>query len=335
MKIPSLICSLAGLGLLVAPADLSAQIIGNTGGGWSVRGSDPIMIFHGDDHVTSYHAGNEAGKPYFYPVIGPTGEHMTRHWPMKEGVEGEASDHIHHRGMWYGLGNVNGLDFWHFAGDGKKKDKKFGSIRHVGMNGITMSKQDLAFTTKSEWLAEDDPEKRVLSDRREFRLFYRKDGALVVDATIELIADAGDVTIRDDKEGAWSIRTQPTLRLEGDVAKGSIVNSEGVTGKDAWGKRAAWVDYFGPDQKGNPVGIAILDHPSNFRHPTWWHARHYGLFTANPFGQGNFEKDAPEGAGNHTIENGDSLTFRYRTIFHEGDAESAEIAKAFEAFAAD
>jgi hypothetical protein len=75
-----------------------------------------------------------------------------------------------------------------------------------------------------------------------------------------------------------------------------------------------------------------MDHPSNLRHPTWWHARHYGLFTANPFGQGHFEKDAPDNAGDYVIENGESLTFRYRTIFHKGSAEGAGIAKAWEEF---
>jgi len=336
MKIPFSLVPLFALSLAfcLAPTPGHSQVIGSSGGGWSIRGTDPIQIFHGGELVTAYHSGFEAGKPYFHPVMGPTGENVTRHWPMKEGFEDEAQDHIHHRGMWYGLGRVNGLDFWHFHGDDKKRDREFGVIRHRGMNGVTISGDSLTFKTKSHWVAHADPERRVMSDRREFTLSYREDGALVVDTVITLVADAGQVTIQDDKEGAWSIRTAPTLRLEGEVAKGNIVNSEGVTGKPAWGKRAAWVDYYGEDRSGNSIGIAILDHPSNFRHPTWWHARHYGLFTANPFGQGHFEKDAPEDAGEHVIESGDSLTFRYRTIFHEGNAEEAGIAEAFEKFAA-
>ncbi len=312
---------------------IAAQDIGHSEGGWAIRGTDPIMIFYGGKHVTSYNAGEMAGKPYFYPVIGPSGENMTRHWPMKEGFEDEADDHIHHRGMWYGLGKVNGLDFWHFPLDEKKqKGRPFGVIRHKGMNFVQTSRDDIRFKVKSEWKSFDKPEKRIMSDTREFRLYYTKSGALVVDATIFLIADAGDVTINDDKEGAWSIRTIPTLRLEGEHAKGQILNSDGVTNKEAWGKRAKWVDYFGVDRAGNEVGIAILDHPSNFRYPTWWHARHYGLFTANPFGQGKFEKEAPENAGDHLIKNGEMLVFRYRTIFHEGNTEEAGIAKAWEEF---
>jgi len=308
------------------------QTIGNTGSGWSIRGSEPIGIYFDGKHVSDYHAGKEEGKPFFYPVMGPTGENMTRHWPMKDGFEDEEQDHIHHRGMWFGLGKVNGLDFWHFYGDDKKKDKTFGKIVHKGMNGVKMDGNSLIFSVKSDWVAQADQKKRICSDDREFTFSYRKDGALVVETKLTLNADAGDVEIKDDKEGAWSIRTIPTLRLEGEPAKGHISNSEGDLDRAAWGKRAAWVNYAGEDRAGNSVGIAILDHPSSFRHPTWWHARHYGLFTANPFGQGNFEKETEIGAGDHTIKAGESLTFRYLTIFYQGTAEEADVAAAFKEF---
>ncbi|MDF2376966.1 MAG: PmoA family protein [Verrucomicrobiales bacterium] len=329
LPVPTLVILSAFLAIFTPHS--TAQVIGG-GEGWSIRGTDPIQIFYGDQHVTSYESGYEAGKPFFYPINGPTGENLTRHWPMKEGFEDEQTDHIHHRGMWYGLGNVNGLDFWHFPLDEKKQDKTFGSIRHKGMNGVTMSKDTITFKTNSEWLAFDEDTKRVMSDRREFRLFYDGSGSLVIDVTLTLVADAGDVTINDDKEGAWSIRTIPTLRLKGEHAKGDAINSGGVAGKDVWGKRAKWVDYFGVDRAGNAVGIAMFDHPSNFRHPTWWHARDYGLFTANPFGQGHFEKGAPKEAGKHVLKNGEELTFRYRTIFHKGSPDDAGIATAYEAF---
>ncbi|MDF1814919.1 MAG: PmoA family protein, partial [Verrucomicrobiales bacterium] len=110
------------------------------------------------------------------------------------------------------------------------------------------------------------------------------------------------------------------------------INSEGEEGKAAWGKKAKWVHYYGTDGNGKPAGIAILDHPSNLRHPTWWHARHYGLFTANPFGQGNFEKETEVGAGDYTIKKGESLTFRYRSIFHEGAKDAIDLHAAFKAY---
>lgn len=318
----------------------SAQILGNVPRGWTIHGTDPIEIAYGGRLVTRYHAGREEGKPYFYPIMGPSGENMTRHWPMNATFKDEETDHPFHRGMWFALADVNGYDFWRRpeGGDRDAKEdagdeKRYGVIRHKGMNGVMIQGPTITIRTKSEWLDGADAEKRICSDEREILLFYREDGALVLDLTLTLIADAGDVTIGEEEEAAWAIRMIPTLRLKGKVATGNIVNSEGLKNGEVWGKRAAWVDYYGLDRGGNAVGIAILDHPTNLRHPTWWHARDYGLLAANPFGQGKYEEEAAEGAGVHVIPNGEALTFRYRTIFHGGDPETAGIARAFEAFA--
>lgn len=297
--------------------------------GWSVKGTDPIVIHFGDRHVATYNPGIEEGKPYFYPLYGPTGENMTRHWPQTALQKGEKDDHIHHRGIWYGLGNVNGLDFWHFPGT--KKDKVFGRTVHKALNGIQIKDGALTLRTSTDWV-KDENDEVICQDQRVFTFSHDDQGSLILDTTITLNASKGDVQIKDDKEGAWSIRVPATMRLEGEVAGGGIVNSNGTEGRDAWGKRAQWVQYFGPDPKGNQAGILILDHPDNLRHPTWWHARHYGLFTANPFGQGNFEKETEKGAGDYTIKNGESLTFQYRTIFHEGGKGAIDAAAAFEKF---
>ena len=284
--------------------DTSAQI-GNAGG-WSITSTNPVAIHFAGKHVATYNPGIEEGKPFFYPLIGPTGQNMTRHWPQTALRKGEADDHIQHRGIWYGLGNVNGLDFWRFPGP--EKGRSLGRI------------------------VNNETDALVMQDTREFTFSHTKAGGLVLDAKITLLASQGDVLIKDEEECGWSIRVPATMRLEGEVARGGILNSNGTAGKDTWGKRAQWVHYFGPDEKGHPAGIAVLDHPSNLRHPTWWHARHYGLFTANPFGQGNFEEESEKGAGDHVIKKGESLSFRYRTIFHAGDKNTVDLKAEFDAF---
>lgn len=319
--------------LVLSSSAAFSQIINASGGGkgWSMTGTNPMELRWGGKLVTTYQTGEEYAKPYFYPLMGPTDENVTRHWPMKDGVEGEAQDHPHHRGMWFGLGSVNGYDFWHEPASGKKP-KPFGKIIHKGMNGTSMKGDTMMIKVRSEWQGMDD-KKKIMEDRREFAFTKKEDGTLIVDATITLMATDGDVTINDDKEGAWSIRTIPTLRLKGEVAKGTMINSAGQTDKDVWGKRASWVDYSGPAPSGRTIGIAIMDHPTNLRYPTWYHARDYGLFTANPFGQGNFEKETEKGVGDYTIKNGESLTLKYRTVFHLGDAKAAGIEGEFEKWA--
>lgn len=319
------------LPMVVSPA--RSQVIGSSGGGWTIRGTDPIELFFGGKMVTAYQPGYEAGKPYFYPIIGPTGETMTRHWPMKKDVKDEELLSPHHRGLWFGLGRVNGLDFWHFTEDRGLEEQALGIIRHRGMTGVMIKGPAISFTTKSDWVDASDRERRICSDRREFTLFYREDGSFVIDLTLILNADAGDLTIGDAREGAWAIQVPPTLQIKGKAATGHVLSSEGIADTETDGKRAAWVDCFGNDGAGNPAGIAILDHPSNFRHPTWWNVRDDGFFAANPFGQGSFDEAADENAGEHLIPNGESLKFRHRVIFHRGNSETAGIAKAFEAFA--
>ena len=122
-----------------------------------------------------------------------------------------------------------------------------------------------------------------------------------------------------------AIRLAPTLRVKGPVARGKAVNSSGVRGKGVWGKRASWVDYSGPVGEA-VVGVAIFDHPKNHAHPTWWHARDYGLFAANPFGVHDFERK-PRGTGDLLLPKGGSLRLRYRFVIHPGDAATAEVAR--------
>jgi hypothetical protein len=152
-----------------------------------------------------------------------------------------------------------------------------------------------------------------------------------IDFDITVHASSGDVKFGDTKEGSMGIRTNPALRVKGSVAKGQAVNSEGVKGKAVWGKRAKWVDYWGPIN-GNTVGIAIFDHPGNPRHPTWWHARDYGLVAANPFGVHNFE-GKPKGTGDLVIKSGEKVRFRYRFLFHAGDVKKAKISESYTAWA--
>ncbi len=335
----SLALSLAVLTAATMPGHAQVSIGSGSNissGGWSITGSDPIEIRWRGKLVTAYQTGKGLPKPFFYPLIGPTGENVTRHWPMKEGVAGEESDHVHHRSLWFGLGKVNGYDFWHEPGTKGKEGKRFGKTVHTGLKGVQIknSENAIILKTTTDWVGTADGVK-VCQDQRTFRLEHREDGSLVIDATFVIEASEGDVEILDDKEGAFAMRVMPTLRLEGKHAKGSILNSEGGTGKDAWGKRAKWVDYDGVDTKGKELGVAIFDHPTSFRHPSWWHARHYGLFAVNPFGQGHLEKGAAEDAGNYTIKKGDSITLRYRVLIHPGKADAKKLDAEFVKFSAE
>ena len=288
--------------------------------GVSVKEAGDVVIVEVDGKLFTKYDYKSAARPFFYPVIGPTGVNVTRHWPMKKGVEGEQTDHAHHRGLWYVHGDVNGHDFWTEGRGPKIVHQKFTKLESGADCGVIES--------ESQWV--DKSGKPVCSDRRRHTI-RKAEGAQIIDFEITMIASHGKVTMGDTKEGSMAIRVPATMRVKGKVAKGHILNSEGIKDKATWGKKAKWVAYYGPVE-GEVVNIAIFDHPTNPRHPTWWHVRDYGLFAANPFGIRYF--DRKKGRGDLVIEEGKSVTFRYRIVFQKGEANAAKLEELFKVYAA-
>jgi hypothetical protein len=60
------------------------------------------------------------------------------------------------------------------------------------------------------------------------------------------------------------------------------------------------------------VALIMIDHPQNIGFPTYWHARGYGLFAANPLGQEIFSNGKEK--LNFTLQPKMSATFRYRLV---------------------
>jgi hypothetical protein len=260
-------------------------------------------------------------RPFLYPILGSGGAKMTRNWPMKD--EGkEEHDHKHHKSWWYAHGNVNGIDFW-------SEEKGAGKTEHVAFMEV---KSGEAGVIKSANRLVSQDGKVVATDERTITV-YPVEGAALFDFEITTRASNGDLVFGDTKEGTMAMRLAETMRLthgKNEKGDGHIVNSEGVRDGQTWGKRAKWVDYYGPVD-GKTVGVAIFDNPTNPRYPTWWHVRDYGLFAANPFGVHDFEKKE-KGAGDMTVKAGESVTFKYRFYIHAGDEKEAKVAAQFEEY---
>jgi hypothetical protein len=270
---------------------------------------------------TEYHFDKAEPHVYFYPVLGPGGTPMSRNWPMKD-VPGEEHDHQHHRSLWFSHGAVNGIDFW-------AESPKSGKIVHDKFLEVKGGAQAGIIRSANKWIAPDG--EVVLTDEQTFRVQARPDSERIFDFEVMLTAGGKEVVLGDTKEGTMAIRINEVMRLshgKGKAGTGHIIQSTGVRDEATWGKRAEWCDYHGPVD-GKVVGIAIFDHPSNPKHPTWWHVRDYGLFAANPFGVHDFERQAP-GAGNVTIPPNGSLTFKYRFYLHEGDEVQAKVAQRYQ-----
>jgi hypothetical protein len=299
--------------------------------------ADGVVIRPGDEAADIQIGGSPftryiikgAPKPYCYPVLDAAGDQVTRDFPMKN-TEIEARlkdnrDHPHQRSLWFTHGSVNGVDFW---SEGPKAGKTVHRAFPALEGGPVMGR----LCALTDWQTPDGA--KVCEDERDLR-FYKVAHGRLFDWNITIKASEGPTKFGDTKEGMFGFRVASTIRADSKKADptvgGKVVNSEGQTDDAAWGRPANWVDYYGPVQ-GKTVGITVFDHPQSFRHPTYWHVRTYGLFAANPFGIHDF----PGGKGkdgSHTIEKGQSITFRYRILIHEGTTKDAGVAEVWDQFA--
>src|SRR5207244_10339696 len=88
-------------------------------------------------------------------------------------------------------------------------------------------------------------------------------------------------------------RATTVAKLDNTGVNGVYLTSEGKKGEAAWGTRGRWCNLSGKIGD-EPVTITILDHPANPGFPTYWHARGYGLFAANPLGEKVFSNGKEE-----------------------------------------
>jgi hypothetical protein len=270
----------------------------------------------------------EAGEsPALWPIVGPTGKHMTRAWPVGPAEKGGTKDHPHHQSLWFTHDEVNHSNFW----SDNRNDREDGSrahVKHRDFEDVASNGSTARVVTRNDWMNGD---KKLFEDERTL-VFGTRGKDRWIDFTITIKATQGDVTFADTKEGTFAIRVPDSMRVEAKKG-GRIENSEGDVDDDAWGIPATWVDYTGPveDEK---LGIAIFSHPDSFHPNTRWHVRGYGLFAANPFGQKDFPKPELSKQGAVTIPKGDDLTLRYRVLFHRGGTDKAALEDAYKEFAA-
>jgi len=296
------------------------------------QGTDRISVVIDGKPFTEFIYGADAPKPYLHPLRTASGVIVTRRFPMEK-VEGESTDHPHHRGLWFTHGDVNGIDFWMSEPPGDRTN-----LGRVVLNKIVEVKsgeKSGSVTALFDWVG---PKKNTMLTESRTMTFYSDPRLRVLDVDIDLTA-VEKVKFGDTKEGSFAIRVASGLEVPGKNVPaspprtGKMIDSEGRESEaDVWGKRASWVDVYG-EVEGQRVGIAIMDHPANLHYPTFWHCRAYGLCAANIFGAHDFTADKTRDAS-VTLEPGQKMRLRYRVVIHPEDPKTAGIAELYKAFAA-
>jgi hypothetical protein len=301
----------------------------------SQQGKEKISVEIDGKPFTDFYIGAETAKPYLHPLRAADGKVVTRGFPMVTDIPGEAHDHPHHRGLWFTHGDVNGYDFWANEESQTATGKGKGRVVVERVDKFATGKKSGTVSASFAWKIPSG-ETLLLESRK--MTFYSDPQLRTIDFDITL-SPQQEVRFGDTKEGMFAMRLAAALEEEQpkDIAEpkrtGKMVNAQNKSSeKNVWGKRSEWVDYSGKID-GAAVGVAVFDHPSNPRYPTYWHARAYGLLATNIFGLHDFERD-PSRDASLTIRPGQPLRFRYRVIVHPGDVNSGGIREAFEAWTA-
>ncbi len=264
---------------------------------------------------TTFRYGTDGFRPYFFPVWGPGGSPVTR-----GETSDNSSDHVHHRSLYVAYGEVNDVDVW-------AEGENSGRVVHQSFTDKSGGAAVGKIYTENDWV--NKAGEKLMSDRQNFRIYNTPDTGTIIDLDLTFIASARDVYFGDTKEGGIiSVRVNPSMNASDG---GKIENAYGGTNEgETWGKRAQWCDYSGIVE-GTPVGIAVFDHISNPRYPTYWHVRNYGLMTTNIFGTGTFEGDQSKD-GSYTLKSGEEMNFRFRVLIHAGDAATGQVAQKYHDF---
>jgi hypothetical protein len=306
----------------------------------------PFTVFH--------IAGEHLNRVYLHPLRAASGTIVNRSFPAGQ-LPGESVDHPHHAGLFYGHGDVNGFNFWAIQNVATPATPSAASAaageripaatappltastrgRIVPKGPVTVKSGQTTGTIDAvlSWLKPDG--QPLLTETRTMT-FHAHPELRIVDVDIDLLA-IERAEFRDTKEGTFAMRVAsaldeqvPASRQGASPTRGRLLNAQGGEGEaNVWGKRSEWVDYAGRIG-GEAVGIVMMDHPGNPRHPTYWHSRGYGLHAINPFGVSDFLNDKTQN-GSLTIEPGQHVRFRYRVVIHPGvsPARLAELYKEY------
>jgi len=299
---------------------------------------------------TSYLWSDKLKVPVLYPLRTAQGTIVTRGFPL-DPRPGERVDHPHHVGLWLNYGSVNGVDFWNNSTAlPPEQQKKMGTVLHRRIVRTSDGKDSGELAVEMDWVLPDG--QPVMQESTTFA-FHAGPNLRVVDRITKLTALTQRVVFQDNKEGMIGMRVRRELEqpsteplsftdssgrattvkvLDNTGVSGLYHSSEGKTGDAVWGTRGRWTMLSGKVNE-EAITIAILDHPSNTGFPTYWHARGYGLFAANPLGQEVFSNGKEK--LNFTLEPKQSVTFRYRVLIFSGPTTADQVESEYKKFTSD
>jgi hypothetical protein len=275
---------------------------------------DRRFLVQHDNHIAFLYAyrGGYTNKPYIAVLRGPSGRNV---------LEDSPGDHVHHHGVWWGHGDVDGIDFYLEV---PAPGRRLGRIEHREFTETIDDNPRFGFTQKLDWIDEEGGV--VIEETRAVLLHFRDDTHYTVDL------DSTYTAMRELHFGTTKESVLPGIRMAEAltaVCGGHIRSSRGQGGERRnFGEPAEWFDYWGERKaiyglEDTVEGVAVFDHPSNPNHPNPIFVRAYG--PNSPFQGHHF-------TGETSLAAGASWRYRHRLVVHYGDTEQADIAGKYKAW---
>lgn len=252
-----------------------------------------------------WHFGTQYPRPFLYPLIGPSGQSLTR-----MGHPG-APDHDHHRSIWFAHEKVQGVNFW--------SDRTTARIRQKQWLAYQDGRDDALMAVLLGWNDGHDA-KDLLEQKLIVAVRPGEKDELLVEFQSTFRPTADSLEFGRTNFGFLAVRVAKSISEH--FGGGKLTDAVGRIGEPAiFEKTAAWMDYSGEVAEGVTEGITYFDHPANPGHPTGWHVRSDGWMGASPCM-----------AGPIAITKAKPLILRYLLHAHRGACEpkrAGEVQKAF------
>lgn len=244
---------------------------------WEARGEVPSIVTEtGKGRVTFLIDGKAFAdfvyedpattRPYLAHVKAPSGFQVTRNHPPKKGLDPLDHETLH-PGIWMSFSELSGADFWR-----NKAPVKFEKF----LDGPKSTGDRATLTARFRY---ESNGKTIAHEDLHLAIINAPEGRWILWDSV--LSSAEPLIFSDQEEMGLGTRVATPLTVnEG----GKITSSEGKKNeREVRGTQGAWCEYS-KEIDGVPTGLLIVPHPEN-NPRAYWHARDYGMLTANPFGE--------------------------------------------------
>src|SRR4051812_15093228 len=134
---------------------------------------DQVSFQRDGVEITRYHFGASLKRPFLFPVIGPSGQSLTR-----MGHPHDPAGHSHHNSVWISHNDVQGVVFWGDSGKGR--------IVHQRIEKLTDGEREASISALSAWIDEAS-KKTLMMERRKMTVQLLENGEwlLLIDLQFE------------------------------------------------------------------------------------------------------------------------------------------------------